>query len=384
MKTIINANIVLEHSVLSNAAILFDDTIRKIIPMEQLGTLDGFEVLDAGSKYVLPGLIDLHIHGIASYDAMDASDEAIETMARAVAKNGVTRFLPTTMSMPQSDIAGALQCIRSHMDWRGGAIVEGAHAEGPFVNLKYKGAQNADFIAAPDFELVEPYLDVIKIITLAPETDKNGFIELLAARGTTVSMGHSAASFDEAMEAIGKGVSHVTHLFNAMSPLGHREPGVVGAALMSDVTVELIADTIHVRKELYPFVLKNKGADKIILVSDSMSAAAMGKGEYSLGGQKVYVDETSARLSNGALAGSILALNKGVANFQKYAGLELWEAVRLASLNPAKKLGIHNKTGSLQEGKKADIVIADEELSVYTTFVEGESVYSAPAACINF
>lgn len=376
MKAIVNANIVQEDGIRCDYCIVYDRRIESVLPISQVDLSKISETLDANGKYIIPGLIDLHVHGCKAYDAMDASDEALRQISGGLAENGVTRYLATTMTMAWEDIARTFDCIRANTGKPGGAILMGAHMEGPFINSRYRGAHNAGHIILPDYDLIEPYLDVIKLITLAPETDRTGFIERIGASGGIIlSMGHSAATYEQAREAVKKGITHVTHAFNAMSPLHHREPGVVGASLIEDVYIELIPDMIHIRKELFSFLLKIKGIDRITLITDSMRAAGLEKGVYDLGGSSVITDGFTARLEDGTLAGSILAMNRGVANFMKHTGLELWQAVRLASINPARELGIDSMTGSIREGKFADFAIADEDMNIYATFVEGQKVY---------
>lgn len=376
MKAIINANIVQDDGIRYDHCVIYDRRIESILPAASVDLSRIEETTNAKGKYVIPGLIDLHVHGCKAYDAMDASDEALSRISGGLAENGVTRYLAATMTMAWEDIVRAFDCIRANTGKPGGAMLMGAHMEGPFINSRYKGAHNSGYIIHPDYGLVKPYLDVIKLITLAPETDKTGFIERIALHGEIIlSMGHSAATYEQAREAVKKGITHVTHAFNAMSPLHHREPGVVGASLIEDVYIELIPDMIHIRKELFPFLLKNKGMDRITLITDSMRAAGLEKGVYDLGGNRVITDGFAARLEDGTLAGSILAMNRGVGNFMKQTGLELWQAIRLASINPARELGIENMTGSIKEGKFADFAIADEDMNIYATFVEGQKIY---------
>ena len=351
MKAIINGKIITPKGVVEHNVIVFDKTIRSIqteVPID-------CEVIDAKGMYVSPGLIDVHVHGSWGADAMDQTIEAIETISKGIAHHGVTSFLPTTMTMSQEDIYGALdvigQCMHRSLS---GAKVLGAHMEGPFINPVYKGAQSSQYIVKPSYLFIEDYV--------REKTD------------ITLSIGHTNATYHEAKEAFAYGGNHVTHLFNAMTPLNHREPGVVGAALSSDVFTELIADTIHINPALFSFVLANKGKDKVVLITDSMRAGCMKDGVYDLGGQEVFVKDGAARLANGNLAGSVLTLNKAVYNFYKNTAATLCEVIHMASLNPATSIGVQNRKGSLEVSKDADIVLFDEELNCYLAIVEGREV----------
>ena len=375
MKAIINGRIITRNGVLENKVLVFNETIQQI--QEEVPT--DCHVIDAKGMYIAPGLIDVHVHGSCGADTMDQTKEAIEVISAGISKNGVTSFLPTTMTMSQEDIYGALEVIRLCMNQPlNGAKVLGAHMEGPFINAIYKGAQLDKYIIKPSYQLIENYTDVIKLVSYAPEMDENYSFtkEVKEKTDITLSIGHTNATYNQAKEAFNCGCSHVTHLFNAMTSLNHREPGVVGAALTSDVFTELIADTIHVNQQLFQFVLDNKGKHKMVLITDSMRAGCMKDGVYDLGGQAVFVKDGAARLESGNLAGSVLMLNKAVYNFFKNTDLTIDEAIHMASLNPATSIGIANCKGSLEIGKDADISIFDEEMNCYLTIVEGREVYN--------
>ncbi|MCY6369116.1 N-acetylglucosamine-6-phosphate deacetylase [Clostridium ganghwense] len=379
MKAITNGKIITEEGILQNSSILFDNKIKYIISKDKLGEYDLEEIIDVNGKYISPGFIDLHIHGSGGSDTMDGSIEDIIKISSTICQNGVTAFLPTTMTMSREAIYNALECVKECMGMElNGAKVLGAHLEGPFINEKYKGAQNPEFIQKPSYDFVQNYLDVIKIITLATEMDENDeFMKKMKVHPDVVlSIGHTNATYEEAIYGIEKGITHATHIFNAMTPLHHRKPGVVGAVLGNDVNCELIADTIHVHPGLFQFLVNVKGKDRLVLITDSMRAGCMKCGEYDLGGQKVIVDETSARLKDGTLAGSILTLNVALKNMYKHTNLKIDELVKMASLNGAREFKIDKFKGSLKEGKDADITIFDSEFNVYLTIVEGKTVYN--------
>ena len=374
MKCISNGKIILRDRIVEGKNIVFDEEIVDIcdkIP-------EGCEVIDAEGNYVSPGLIDIHIHGNMGEDTMNGTDFAIETISKSVARHGVTGFLPTTMTMGKEDIYKSLEAIRRAKGRKmEGAQVLGSHVEGPFINEAYKGAQNAKYIVAPSYPFIEAYTDVIKVITIAPEKDEN-FEFIKATKANTdilMSIGHSKATFDEANAAIDAGVGSITHLFNAQTALNHREPGIVGAALTRKIYTEIIADTIHVNKGLFQFVIDNKGKDKLILITDSMEAGGLEDGEYSLGGQKVIVKNNAARLESGALAGSVSALNSMVSNFYNNTNLSIVEAINLASKNPAEAIKVSDRKGTLEIGKDADIAIFDENFNCKMTICKGDIVY---------
>lgn len=374
MKAIINGKIVKQNEIVENKVLVFDNKILDICD----NVPENCEVIDAKGMYISPGLIDIHIHGSKGSDVMDNTLQGINIISSSIAESGVTGYLPTTMSMNKEKIQKAFEVIKEAMtNENKGAKILGVHVEGPFINITYKGAQNSKYIVNPDFNLIKDYTDIIKVISMAPEVDENfEFItKVKEETDITISICHSNATYKEATAAIEKGVSNITHLFNGMSPLNHREPGVVGAAFATDVFTEIIADTIHVNKDVFQIVLNNKGKERVVLITDSMRAAAMEDGEYELGGQPVFVKDNSARLENGSLAGSVLTLNRAVQNFYENTKLELHEAINLASLNPAKSINVDDKKGSLEIGKDADIAIFDDNMNCYLTIVEGQLIY---------
>lgn len=376
MKAIIHANIIKEDGILEDHGILYDTKIRKIEPMSRINTLGCNEVIDAQGNYVSPGFINLHIHGCASYDTMDATDEALMGMSAELARHGVTRFLPTTVSMPKENIVRALECIRRNMGKGPGAVIHGAYLEGPFFSPDYCGPTNLAYILPPDYAFVEPYLDVIKIMTVAPETDEQSFIQQVAQKGVVIALGHSGATYERTKKAIKDGASLITHCFNVMAPLHHREPGILGAALMEDIAVELIPDTVNVCPEIYPFLLKNKGIDQIILITDSIRPTGLGRdGVYEFAGSEVIVKDGVSKGADGRLTGTLLELNQGVLNFQVHSGLEIWQAIKTVTITPARVVGIADNTGSIDVGKNADMAIIGDDFTVYSTIVAGSEVY---------
>lgn len=382
MKSIINGKIILSDEVVENKILLFNEKIIGIfdnVPKEYKDV----EIIDVKGKYVSPGLIDIHIHGNVGNDFMNTSLFENSEIEKSIASKGVTGYLMTTMTMNKEKIFTALKSARVNIKNKAENIVGakplGVHLEGPFLNEIYKGAQDPNFIISPSYEFIEDYKDIIKVITYAPEKDIDLEFTNYISDNTDIvlSMGHTNATYDEAVDAFNAGAKHATHLFNAMTGINHRNPGVVGACLSNDgFKCELIADTIHVHKDLFNLIAKSKKLEDIILVTDAMEAANMPDGLYSIGGHPVKVENNSARLvSNGALAGSVLNLNDAIKNFYENTSLELNEVIQLASLNPAKSLNIDDIKGSLEAGKDADIAIFDENMECYKTFVEGKLVY---------
>ena len=378
---IVGGKIVLPDRVVEGEALAFDEATGKIEGLSSKVPA-GAKTIDAAGNFVAPGLVDIHIHGYLGEDTCDASPAGIKKMAYGVAQNGVTAFLPTTMTVSKKEIEAALDAVRSLKEesksWDGAEII-GVHAEGPFINPSKKGAQAAENILVPDADFVLENKDIITSITLAPEMDEGHkcIKRLTAESDILVSMGHTDATFDEAMSATVDGVSHATHLFNAMSPLAHRNPGVVGAALAADgVSVEVIADTFHINPGLYSIISKAKG-DKMVLITDCTRAGGMPDGEYDLGGQPIFLKGIECRLADGTIAGSVLRLNAAVRNVLTHTALPANVVFNMASLNPATAIHVADRIGSLEAGKDADIIIADENINIIKTIKKGRTIYDA-------
>jgi len=358
----------------------------KIIAMtdkkEDLTILKNVKIIEAQNKFIVPGYIDIHVHGGGGSDVMDGEYEAIKQVATTHSRFGTTAFLPTTMTMTKDKIIKSLKSIHeARLKGTGTAEILGIHLEGPYINPEKKGAQKEEDIKKVS---VEEFLEfnqasgnLIRLVTIAPEMPGAvDFIRWLHQQGIIVSVGHSNATYKQVQEGIQAGLSHVTHTFNAMRGLHHREPGVVGAALSSPkLIVEMIADGIH----LHPIVLKIltqiKESEKLVLITDAMRATGFKEGTYDLGGQEVIVTQGQAKLKNGTLAGSVLTMDKAVKNLVTKVGISLLNAVQMASYNPAKCLGIDDKKGSLELYKDADIVILNKNLETELTMVAGKVVY---------
>ncbi len=383
MKAIVNGIILTPKGPVTGHSLVFDDRVRGIVPG---GAPEGSQAYDAKGLFVSPGLIDLHIHGYLGEDASDASQAGLRAMAAGLVENGVTAFLPTTMTLSWAEIERAFDTARQlrpltrRPDFPGSEIL-GVHAEGPFINPKRKGAQSADHILPPDAEKMLGHQDIVKILTMAPEMPGGlDFIrEITTKSDIVVSIGHTDASFEEAMAAIQAGASHITHTFNAMTGLHHRNPGVVGAALTSGAMCELIADTFHVHPGLYALLFAAKG-EKLVLVTDCTRAGGLGDGDYTLGGQPIRVRGVESRLEDGTIAGSVLKLNHAVRNFSQHTGLSLPEAIPYASLHAARAIGMADGKGSLEAGKDADIALFDDQMNTHACFVRGQMKYERGTA----
>ena len=381
MKAIINGRILLPDSEVKGKALLYGERIIGVVE-EAEARAKADEILDAQGAYVSPGLVDVHIHGYGGVDVSDDDPDGVRRMAHRLLENGVTSFLPTTLTVGWETLESVCRSIRELMpesqapDFMGAEIV-GMHMEGPFINPSKKGAQNPDYILAPDPQKVLPYQDVIRVITFAPEMPGGmEFTRVLKQESDiALSIGHTSANFDQAMEAIGLGVSRSTHTFNAMTPLMHRDPGVVGAALNTDIYTELIPDTFHVNKGIFPMMTRLKG-NKLVLITDALRSAGMPDGEYENGGQIFVLKGIQCRLLDGTIAGSVLKLNQGVRNLRDYGYVPLYTAVRAASLNAAESAHLEARKGSLAPGKDADIILLDEDCNVLKTIVRGVCKYT--------
>ena len=369
---ITNGKVILKNQVVDANVYVENTKITEISNRQP----DDETVIDAKGIYVSPGFIDVHTHGRGGSDTMYNTFEDLDTITSTAVKTGVTGILPTTMTMSKEDTYAAIKNVGDNMDKVGGSKILGVHMEGPFFNTKYKGSQPEEFMIKPTAEnyssLVGEYGKIVKKLSLAPELkDSDKLIEYLVKEGVVVSIGHTNATYDEAVVGIKAGATSGTHTYNAMTPLTHRNPGVVGAIMEHDeVYAELILDGIHVSYPAAKVLLRAKGLDKVILITDSIEASGLEDGQYKLGNQAVFVKDNSARLEDGTLAGSILAMNNAVKNAYQHLGLSINEAVNLASYNPAKNLNLID-LGEIAVNKTADIIMFDEEINVDFVMIDG-------------
>ncbi len=366
--------------------LIFPDRIKKGSVQIKDGKIISFhpdeskdDVILGQGRYLSPGFIDIHIHGAGNHDTMEGTFEALDTISKTIANHGTTAFLPTTMTVSLQDIKTAVDVAKEAQGKVSGASILGVHLEGPFISKMAIGAQNPNFVEKPTLEnfkeMVGKNIDFIKNITIAPEVD--GALELipyLRENNINVSMGHTKATYEEAMEGIKAGVNHSTHLFNAMTPFTHREPGAVGAIFDTDISTETISDGIHVSYPSLRTAYKLKTSDKVLLITDAMMACGMPDGTYSLGGQPVISKNGAARLESGALAGSILTMDKAVQNVFNHTDLPLHEVIKMASYNGAKFIGVEDKKGKIALNYDADLLILNESLEVEQVYILGKNI----------
>ena len=325
---------------------------------------------------VLPGFIDVHIHGCNMSDTTDGNADSVAEMSKWLATKGVTSFCPTTMTLPESFLEECFGYAAECMGKEEGAYVHGINMEGPFISHAKKGAQAGEHIVAPDFEMLKKLNNIcpVKLVDIAPEADgADEFIEK-AKDICTVSLAHTAADYATGINAIKKGAKHATHLYNAMNCITSREAGMVGAVMDSDsVMAELICDGVHICPATLRITFKVLGEDRTVVISDALMAAGMPDGEYMLGGQKVY-KKSDCRLADGTLAGSVTNLFDEFHNLLGY-GIPFKQALKSVSINPAKAIGADKFTGSIEEGKFADLLITSEDFKeIKAVFVKGKRV----------
>ena len=347
--------------------------------ISKIGNFSSEDGLDLTGLVVMPGLIDMHIHGCGGADTGDATPEALETMSQTLVKNGVTSFCPASMTLSFEELTKIFANIDAMKDKVGGAYIHGANMEGPYIAMSKKGAQNPLYVRNPDKEefkkLYEGCNGAIRVVDIAPECDGGDeFIKEIQPI-CPVSIAHTDAGYDDAVHAIELGVRHITHLFNAQSGLHHRKPGVVGAAFdvgrANGVRAELICDGFHIHPATLRIAFREMGEDGTVIISDSMKAAGCPDGDYDLGGQPVYVRDGKALLADGTIAASTSNVYKALKNVISF-GIPEKQAVKSATINPAKAIRVDDKTGSIEEGKLADILVVDKDYNIKRVIVKGE------------
>lgn len=382
MLQITNATIHTPGRVIPRGSVVIDGS--RIVAAGAAGDVpvaSGATLINAGGMLLVPGFIDLQLNGAFGHD-FTADPAAIWRVAAGLPRYGVTAFLPTIITSPLEQVEAGMQVVRDGRPktFRGAAPL-GLHVEGPFLNPKKKGAHNQQYLRPPTLEAVAGWSPAsgVRLVTMAPENP--GALEViagLASRGVVVSTGHSMATYDEAVAGFDAGARYGTHLFNAMPPLGHRDPGLPGALLADDrMTVGFIADGVHTHRSIIALVWRMLGPRRMSLVTDAMAALGMPPGSHRLGEYDVIVDATSCRLADGTLAGSILELDQALRNLLDITGCSLDEALETMTTTPAKLLGLDGERGRIAPGYTADIVLLSSDLRVQTTIASGEIVYAA-------
>lgn len=378
-----NAKIVLKDRVIEGDILTADGIIRDITDRKSPVKAETLEVensIDLDGKYVVPGFIDVHIHGSNGADAMDGTAEALKTISSYIATKGTTKFLATTLTSSKEELINVLKIAADLQNKElDGATIFGVHMEGPYFDIEYKGAQNEKYMKPATEKEIKDYLDVkpglVKMMSLSPHTEQSiETVKFLKENGVIVSVGHSAAKFNDIMKAVDAGLSHSTHTFNGMRGINHREPGVAGAVLISDkINAEVIFDKVHIHPEIVRLMIKAKGTDKVVCITDAMAATGLPNGDYKLGELDVYVKDGEARLkSNDSLAGSVLTLDKAFRHVIEL-GYPIYEAVKLTSTNAAVEFGLN--AGAIEVGKEADFTILDDSYNVDMTIVNGNIKY---------
>jgi N-acetylglucosamine-6-phosphate deacetylase len=381
VRTILSGGkIVTPTQVIENHTLILEgEIISAIIPDEQYKHKTKDHQLNTRGKWITPGLIDIHVHGSNFADAMDPKPETYQILNSFFASRGVTGYLLTTGTASNADITAVIKGFQEFSLPENGAVPLGIHLEGPYLCEERKGAQPALHLRDPDPAIYQSWFDsgVIRLMTIAPELE--GAMELIKTgvnQGVEFAVGHSVASYDVMMEAIDNGLRQATHTFNGMNPLHHRRPGVVGAVLADDrVFAQVIADGVHVHPAVVKALVKAKGVNRTILITDAIRAAGLGNGEYDLLEQTVTVKDRVARIASGSLAGSVLTMDQAVRNAMVFCDIPFHEAIHMASLTPAKSLNLHSERGALEPELRADVTIFDQDYSVETTIVGGKIVY---------
>lgn len=338
------------------------------------------EACDLNGKYVIPGLIDVHTHGNSGYDFSDGSYEGLLIMCRYYAQHGITSVAPTSLTVPYDQLSAAYKTAKlvHEENEKGLAKIRGINMEGPFFSVKKKGAQNAINIRLPDYDvflkLNEDSGNLIKIVDIAPELE--GSIEFIkkVSRSVTVSIAHTDCSYEEAAAAFQAGATQLTHMFNAMPSIHHRQPGPIIAAIENrNVMAEIICDGHHIHPAIIRFAFQMFGAQRMIIVSDSLRCCGMPDGKFDIGGQEAYISNGVAKLADGTLAGSMTNVYECLKNVISF-GIKKEDAVRAVTYNPALQLGCLDEVGSIEDGKAADFLILDENFDLESVFIDGEQI----------
>ncbi len=379
---ITNSRIFQGDCFLDGRALLIEDGLIRAIPRAgEITPASGDRVFDAAGTYALPGFVDLHLHGGDDCDVMDGTADSLRRLSAFLLRQGVTSCLGTTMAAPQARISTALATMSEHIEDETGPFI-GLHLEGPYLNVAFRGSQPERHLRAPDPAEYMPWLEsgLIKLLTMAPELPGGAqLLEASLARDIRVSIGHSAATYEAAVECFRAGISQITHTFNGMAGLHHRAPGILTAAVENPaVTFQIIADGVHVHPAVIRLLLRMAGRERVLAISDAMRATGLADGDYGLGDVAVTVVDGVARAADGGLAGSTLTMPTALRNLMRFCNLSLEQALPMLTSVPARSIGMYPRKGCLKIGADADVVLWDEERDLRATVLAGEVVYQAP------
>ncbi|EAG8700224.1 N-acetylglucosamine-6-phosphate deacetylase [Listeria monocytogenes] len=378
MTIIKNVKVCKDNELIDMSVVTEGHLIKEVLPKNKIIAEEYSEeaIFDGNGGLLIPGMIDVHIHGAKNYDMMDGSTESIQAVSMACAETGCTSFLVTSVSSSLEDLIQMIKQTKKVIGKEKGAKIAGIHLEGPYLNIEKKGMQNPAHLRHPDLKEMKKIFDeadgLIKMVTIAPELPGGiELIDFLKKRGVVVAIAHSNATYEEAQDAFEKGASHITHCFNAMPAIHHRAPGLVAAALENDsISVQAIVDGVHLHPGIVRLIHKIKGPDKMVLTTDALQAMGVGDGEYIFGGHQVTVTEGVARLQDGTLASSTVTMNKSLRLSNEF-GINLQDTIQMATSTPADILGLKN-LGRIEKGYSADLVLLDKKFEVLSTWINGE------------
>jgi N-acetylglucosamine-6-phosphate deacetylase len=367
---------------ISGKTLVIEENLILGIESGEFNPVAGDKVIDVSGDWIVPGMIDLHVHGAFGYDTMDATPEAVSAMALFFARHGVTSFLPTTLSASPDSITKAVRNIANYQTQNDGAQCLGVHLEGPYLNPAYRGAQPEHQLRDADPSEYEDWLrsGVVKLVSIAPErSGAIAFIQQGVKQGIEFAVGHSGATYAQVIEAADCGLRQATHTFNGMAGLHHREPGTLGAVLTDDrIYAQVIADGVHAHPAAVSLLVRVKGQERTILVTDAIRATGLEDGDYALGDGLIFVENGISRTNSGGLAGSTLMMDKAIRNIIAFTGISFQEAIYMATTTPALAMGIYGEKGVIRPGADADIAVFDKDAQVRMTMVSGRVVYQRP------